>query len=90
MCAIFCPFYIIVFGKGCVKLQYYLRCWSYKMTEVKLAFVVQSHFEAVGLCERHPHSLLWVTHRIKFNGLNVGLPCSWPSVVTHDVTSRHA
>lgn len=36
------------------------------------------------------HIIVGHTHPIKLSGTNASLLCSWSSVVTHDVTSRHA
>ena len=36
------------------------------------------------------HVIVGHTNRTKYSGMNAGLLCSWSSVVTHDVTSRHA
>jgi len=63
---------------------------SSEVTEVSLVLDVRSHFEAVKLREHETHIVVGHTHPTKLSGMNAGLLCSWSSVVTHDVISRHA
>lgn len=72
-------------GESCTVCRFGLLNWRKSNSSWTFFHILwQSSFVNI------THIIVGHTHPIKLSGTNASLLCSWSSVVTHDVTSRHA